>query len=133
LDDRNGEAQLSHEKARREQSLDKLEASFTAGERVKGVIFGRVKGGFMVDVAGALAFLPGSQVDVRPIRDMNPLMHTELEFQILKMDRKRANIIVSRRAIMDESRAENRDELLKDMGEGKVLDGVVKNITDYGA
>ena len=133
LDDRNGEASLSHEKARREAALDTLENAFDKEETVKGVIFGRVKGGFMVDVHGALAFLPGSQVDVRPIRDMSPLMHTELDFQILKMDRKRANIIVSRRAIMDESRAEHREELLKDMGEGKVLDGVVKNITDYGA
>ena len=133
LDDVHGEAQLSREKARREASLDVLEKAHTSGERVKGIIFGRVKGGFMVDVQGALAFLPGSQVDVRPVRDMNPLMHTDLEFMILKMDRKRGNIIVSRRAILDESRAEARDELLKDMKEGKVVDGVVKNITDYGA
>ena len=133
LDDSNGEAVLSHEKARREQSLDKLEKAFDDAERVKGVIFGRVKGGFMVDVQGALAFLPGSQVDVRPVRDMGPLMHADLEFQILKMDRKRGNIIVSRRAILDEHRAEARDELLKDMHEGKVVEGVVKNITDYGA
>lgn len=133
LDDHHGEANLSREKARREASLDVLEKAFDKEETVKGIIFGRVKGGFMVDVSGALAFLPGSQVDVRPIRDMGPLMHTELDFQILKMDRKRANIIVSRRAIMDESRAEARDEILQDMHEGKVLEGVVKNITDYGA
>lgn len=133
LDDHHGEANLSREKARREASLDVLETAFDKEETVKGVIFGRVKGGFMVDVSGALAFLPGSQVDVRPIRDMGPLMHTELDFQILKMDRKRANIIVSRRAIMDESRAEARDEILQDMHEGKVLEGVVKNVTDYGA
>lgn len=133
LDDAHGEANLSREKARREASLDNLEKAFDKEETVKGIIFGRVKGGFMVDVQGALAFLPGSQVDVRPIRDMSPLMHTELDFQILKMDRKRANIIVSRRAIMDESRAEAREEILQDMEEGKVLEGVVKNITDYGA
>ena len=133
LDDQHGEANISREKAKREESLGQLEKAFEAEERVTGIIFGRVKGGFTVDVQGALAFLPGSQVDIRPVRDMNPLMHTPLEFQILKMDRKRGNIIVSRRAIMDESRAEARDELLKDMTEGKVLEGVVKNITDYGA
>ena len=133
LDDRNGEAVLSRDKAKREASLDELEEAHNKEETVKGIIFGRVKGGFMVDVNGALAFLPGSQVDVRPIRDMGPLMNTPLDFQILKMDRPRANIIVSRRAIMDESRAEAREEILQDMHEGKVLEGVVKNITDYGA
>ena len=133
LDDRNGEAVLSRDKAKREASLDELEEAYNKEETVKGIIFGRVKGGFMVDVNGALAFLPGSQVDVRPIRDMGPLMNTPLDFQILKMDRPRANIIVSRRAIMDESRAEAREEILQDMHEGKVLEGVVKNITDYGA
>lgn len=133
LDDNQGEAQLSREKAKREASLDELEAAYNKEETVKGIIFGRVKGGFMVDVQGALAFLPGSQVDVRPIRDMGPLMNTPLDFQILKMDRPRANIIVSRRAIMDESRAEAREEIMQDMHEGKVLEGVVKNITDYGA
>ena len=133
LDDRNGEAVLSREKAKREGSLDELEDAYNNEKTVKGIIFGRVKGGFMVDVQGALAFLPGSQVDVRPIRDMGPLMNTPLDFQILKMDRPRANIIVSRRAIMDESRAEAREEIMQDMHEGKVLEGVVKNITDYGA
>jgi small subunit ribosomal protein S1 len=133
LDDQHGEANISREKAKREEALSLLEKAYDAQQRVTGIIFGRVKGGFTVDVQGALAFLPGSQVDIRPVRDMNPLMHTPLEFQILKMDRKRGNIIVSRRAIMDESRAEARDELLKDMSEGKVLEGVVKNITDYGA
>ncbi|MBI1363987.1 MAG: 30S ribosomal protein S1 [Proteobacteria bacterium] len=133
LDDQHGEANISREKAKREEALGLLEKAYEAQQRVTGIIFGRVKGGFTVDVQGALAFLPGSQVDIRPVRDMNPLMHTPLEFQILKMDRKRGNIIVSRRAIMDESRAEARDELLKDMTEGKVLEGVVKNITDYGA
>ncbi len=133
LDDSHGEANLSREKARREESLDVLEKAYSDETTVKGIIFGRVKGGFMVDVQGALAFLPGSQVDVRPIRDMGPLMHIDLDFQILKMDRKRGNIIVSRRAIMDESRTEARDEILSDMHEGKILEGVVKNITDYGA
>ena len=133
LDDSNGEAILSREKAKREASLDELETAYNKEETVKGIIFGRVKGGFMVDVHGALAFLPGSQVDVRPIRDMGPLMNTPLDFQVLKMDRQRANIIVSRRAIMDESRSEARDEIMQDMHEGKVLEGVVKNITDYGA
>jgi small subunit ribosomal protein S1 len=133
LDDMNGEAQLSREKAKREEALGHLESAFTKQERVKGIIFGRVKGGFTVDLSGALAFLPGSQVDIRPVRDMGPLMNSPLEFLILKMDRKRGNIIVSRRAIMDESRAKDRDQLLEGMREGKVLEGIVKNITDYGA
>ncbi len=133
LDNINGEAILSRDKAKQEEALDVLEKAYDAGERVTGVIFGRVKGGFTVDLQGVLAFLPGSQVDVRPIRDMNPLMNTPLEFQVIKMSRKRGNIIVSRRSILDESRTEARDEILKDMTEGKVLEGVVKNITDYGA
>ena len=102
-------------------------------ERVDGVIFGRVKGGFTVDLGGAVAFLPGSQVDVRPIRDVGPLMHVSQPFQILKMDRRRGNIVVSRRAIMEETRAEQRSELVQNLAEGQVVDGVVKNITDYGA
>lgn len=133
LDNINGEAILSRDKAKQEEALDVLEKAFEAGERVTGVIFGRVKGGFTVDLQGVLAFLPGSQVDVRPIRDMNPLMNTPLDFQVIKMSRKRGNIIVSRRSILDETRTEARDELLKDMTEGRVLEGVVKNITDYGA
>ncbi len=133
LDDRKGRAVLSREKARREVALDTLEKAYEAEEKVSGVIFGRVKGGFTVDLQGVLAFLPGSQVDVRPIRDMDPLMNTPLDFQILKMDRARSNLIVSRRAVMDESRSEAREELLEDMEQGKVLEGVVKNITDYGA
>ena len=133
LDNLRGEIQLSREKARREEALDVLEKAHADQEKVKGVIFGKVKGGFTVDVQGVLAFLPGSQVDVRPIKDISHLMHNEQEFMIIKMDRLRGNLIVSRRAIMDESRSEAREDLLKDMEEGKVLEGVVKNITDYGA
>jgi small subunit ribosomal protein S1 len=128
-----GEAILSREKARREESWVQLEKSYEANKHVDGVIFGRVKGGFTVDLNGAVAFLPGSQVDVRPIRDVTPLLNITQPFQILKMDRKRGNIVVSRRAVMEETRAEQRTELLAKLAEGAVLDGVVKNITDYGA
>ena len=131
--DSRGSILISHEKALREKSLDVLEKAHADQEKVKGIIFGKVKGGFTVDVSGVLAFLPGSQVDVRPIRDIDHLMNIEQEFMILKMDRKRGNLIVSRRAIMDESRGEQRDAILADMSEGKELEGVVKNITDYGA
>jgi small subunit ribosomal protein S1 len=128
-----GEAVLSRDKARREEAWTRLEEMSTKNERVDGVIFGRVKGGFTVDLGGAVAFLPGSQVDVRPIRDVGPLMHVAQPFQILKMDRRRGNIVVSRRAIMEETRAEQRTELVQNLAEGQVVDGVVKNITDYGA
>jgi len=128
-----GEAVLSRDKARREESWTKLEKSFAAEERVEGVIFGRVKGGFTVDLDGATAFLPGSQVDIRPVRDVTPLMNTKQPFQILKMDRRRGNIVVSRRAIMEETRAEARSEIVQNLVEGQAVDGVVKNITDYGA
>ena len=128
-----GEAVLSREKAKREEAWVRLEEMTAKAERVEGVIFGRVKGGFTVDLGGAVAFLPGSQVDVRPIRDVTPLMHVSQPFQILKMDRKRGNIVVSRRAIMEETRAEQRSELVGNLVEGQVVDGVVKNITDYGA
>jgi small subunit ribosomal protein S1 len=127
-----GEAMLSRDKARREESWTKLEQSFAAEERVEGVIFGRVKGGFTVDLNGATAFLPGSQVDIRPVRDVTPLMNTKQPFQILKMDRRRGNIVVSRRAIMEETRAEARSEIVQNLVEGQAVDGVVKNITDYG-
>lgn len=133
LDDQHGRARLSREKACREEVMTSLEKAHTDSEPVKGIIFGRVKGGFTVDVSGVLAFLPGSQVDIRPIKDMNHLMNTLLDFMIIKIDRKRGNLIVSRRAVMDEHRAEARDELLEDMAEGMELEGVVKNITDYGA
>ena len=128
-----GEAVLSREKARREESWVKLEKSFEAEERVEGVIFGRVKGGFTVDLDGAVAFLPGSQVDIRPVRDVTPLMNIPQPFQILKMDKRRGNIVVSRRAVLEEARAEQRSELVARLAEGDVLEGVVKNITDYGA
>lgn len=133
LEDRNGEAVLSREKARREEAWVELEKLHEAGERVNGAIFSKVKGGFIVDLNGAIAFLPGSQVDIRPIRDITPLMGVSQPFQILKMDKSRGNIVVSRRAILEESREEARSELMSNMGEGKVLQGVVKNITDYGA
>ncbi|HUC67481.1 MAG TPA: 30S ribosomal protein S1 [Stellaceae bacterium] len=133
MEDKNGEAQLSREKARREEAWTQLERSFQANERVTGVIFGRVKGGFTVDLNGAVAFLPGSQVDIRPVRDITPLLGSPQPFQILKMDRSRGNIVVSRRAVLEESRAEARSELVASLKEGQILTGVVKNITDYGA
>jgi small subunit ribosomal protein S1 len=128
-----GEAVLSREKARREESWTRLEEKHTANEKVEGVIFNRVKGGFTVDLDGAVAFLPGSQVDIRPIRDVTPLMNTPQPFQILKMDRRRGNIVVSRRSVLEESRAEKRSEIVARLEEGQVIEGVVKNITDYGA
>jgi small subunit ribosomal protein S1 len=128
-----GEAVLSRDKAKREEAWTHLEVMSAKAERVDGVIFGRVKGGFTVDLGGAVAFLPGSQVDVRPIRDVTPLMHVTQPFVILKMDRRRGNIVVSRRAVMEETRAEQRSELVQNLAEGQVVDGVVKNITDYGA
>jgi small subunit ribosomal protein S1 len=128
-----GEAVLSRDKARREESWTRLEKAFQDGGRVSGVIFGRVKGGFTVDLSGAVAFLPGSQVDIRPVRDISPLLGTPQPFQILKMDRSRGNIVVSRRAVLEESRAEQRSELVASLKEGQILNGVVKNITDYGA
>src|SRR6187399_311821 len=128
-----GEAMLSRDRARREAAWDKLESEFAENSRVEGVIFGRVKGGFTVDLDGAVAFLPGSQVDIRPVRDVTPLMDMPQPFQILKMDRRRGNIVVSRRAVLEETRAEQRSELIDKLAEGQVIDGVVKNITDYGA
>ena len=133
VEDKNGEAVLSREKAKREEAWTMLENAFNGQERVTGTIFGKVKGGFTVDLSGAVAFLPGSQVDIRPVRDISPLMGTPQPFQILKMDRSRGNIVVSRRAVLEESRAEARSELVANLKEGQVLDGVVKNITDYGA
>ncbi len=133
VEDRNGDAVLSREKARREEVWIDLEKASEKGERVTGVIFGRVKGGFTVDLGGAVAFLPGSQVDIRPVRDVSPLMGTPQPFHILKMDRSRGNIVVSRRAVLEESREEARSDLLENLKEGQVLTGVVKNITDYGA
>jgi len=128
-----GEAVISRDKARREESWVKLEKAFEAGERVDGVIFNQVKGGFTVDLDGAVAFLPRSQVDIRPIRDVTPLMGVPQPFQILKMDRRRGNIVVSRRTVLEESRAEQRHEIVANLEEGQVIEGMVKNITDYGA
>jgi len=128
-----GEAMLSRDRARREAAWDKLENEFSQSARVEGVIFGRVKGGFTVDLNGAVAFLPGSQVDIRPVRDVTPLMDIPQPFQILKMDRRRGNIVVSRRAVLEETRAEQRSGLIQTLHEGQVIEGVVKNITDYGA
>ena len=133
VENANGEAMLSRDRARREAAWDKLEAEFVQSARVEGVIFGRVKGGFTVDLDGAVAFLPGSQVDIRPVRDVQPLMDIPQPFQILKMDRKRGNIVVSRRAVLEETRAEQRSGLIQSLAEGQIIDGVVKNITDYGA
>ncbi|MFT5786586.1 MAG: small subunit ribosomal protein S1 [Ascidiaceihabitans sp.] len=128
-----GEAVISREMARREEAWDRLETAYAGEARVEGAIFGRVKGGFTVDLGGAVAFLPGSQVDVRPVRDAGPLMGLKQPFQILKMDRRRGNIVVSRRAILEESRAEQRAEVIGNLTEGQNVDGVVKNITEYGA
>jgi len=128
-----GEAVISREMARREEAWDRLEKAYADEVRVDGAIFGRVKGGFTVDLGGAVAFLPGSQVDVRPVRDAGPLMGLKQPFQILKMDRRRGNIVVSRRAILEESRAEQRAEVIGKLAEGDSVDGVVKNITEYGA
>jgi len=128
-----GEAAISRDKARREEAWDRLEAANDKQERVEGTIFGRVKGGFTVDLGGAVAFLPGSQIDVRPVRDVGPLMGVPQPFQILKMDRRRGNIVVSRRAVLEESRAEQRAEIVAKLSEGDIVDGVVKNVTDYGA
>ncbi|KJS34369.1 MAG: 30S ribosomal protein S1 [Rhodospirillaceae bacterium BRH_c57] len=132
-EDRDGMIVLSRDKARREEAWNELEKAFNDSQRVDGIIFGRVKGGFTVDLSGAVAFLPGSQVDIRPVRDITPLMGQPQTFQILKMDRARGNIVVSRRAVLEESRAEERAKLMSGLKEGMVLDGVVKNITDYGA
>lgn len=128
-----GEAVISREKARREEAWDRLEKAYADETRVDGAIFGRVKGGFTVDLGGAVAFLPGSQVDVRPVRDAGPLMGMKQPFQILKMYRRRGNIVVSRRSILEESRAEQRAEVIGNLTEGQTVDGVVKNITEYGA
>jgi small subunit ribosomal protein S1 len=128
-----GEAVLSREKARREESWVRLEESFNKNEKVTGQIFNQVKGGFTVDLDGAVAFLPRSQVDIRPVRDVTPLMHTPQPFQILKMDKRRGNIVVSRRTVLEETRAEQRSELVQSLEEGQIIEGVVKNITDYGA
>src|SRR5258707_4362397 len=128
-----GEAVISRDKARREESWVKLEQAFEKNEKVEGVIFNQVKGGFTVDLDGAVAFLPRSQVDVRPVRDVGPLMNSPQPFRILKMDKRRGNIVVSRRSVLEDTLAEQRSELVQRLSEGQVVDGVVKNITEYGA
>jgi small subunit ribosomal protein S1 len=133
IENANGEAVISREKARREEAWDRLEKTFEKAERVEGEIFNRVKGGFTVDLGGAVAFLPGSQVDIRPVRDAGPLMNMPQPFRILKMDKRRGNIVVSRRAILEEDRAEQRQEVVKELNEGDERSGIVKNITEYGA
>lgn len=133
MEDRNGEVGLSRERAKREEAWDKVAELYDAKQRVEGVIFGRVRGGFTVDILGAVAFLPGSQVDVRPVRDMDALMDTPIIFEILKMDKVRGNIVVSRRSILEEESEEERAKLLANIKEGDIMDGVVKNITGYGA
>ncbi len=133
IENANGEAVVSRDKARREEAWDRLEKMFEKSERVDGVIFNRVKGGFTVDLGGAVAFLPGSQVDIRPVRDAGPLMNIPQPFRVLKMDKRRGNIVVSRRAILEEDRAEHRSEVVRELNEGDERQGVVKNITDYGA
>ena len=133
IENAQGEAVISRDKARREEAWDRLELQFTKQERVDGVIFNRVKGGFTVDLGGAVAFLPGSQVDIRPVRDAGPLMNIPQPFRILKMDKRRGNIVVSRRSILEEDRAEHRQEVVRELNEGDTREGVVKNITDYGA
>ena len=133
IENANGEAVISRDKARREEAWDRLEQQFIKQERVDGVIFNRVKGGFTVDLGGAVAFLPGSQVDIRPVRDAGPLMNIPQPFRILKMDKRRGNIVVSRRSILEEDRAEHRQEVVRELNEGDTREGVVKNITDYGA
>ena len=133
IEGRNGDTVLSREKAKREEAWSILEIAHKKQERVTGVVFGKVKGGFTVDLEGATAFLPGSQVDIRPVKDLNSIMGGPQSFMILKMDRKRGNIVVSRRAVLEESRAEAKSELVSNLSEGQVLKGIVKNITDYGA
>ena len=133
VENAHGEAVISREKARREEAWERLEKDFEDENRVNGVIFNRVKGGFTVDLGGAVAFLPGSQVDIRPVRDATPLMNLEQPFKILKMDKRRGNIVVSRRSVLEEDRAEHRQEVVRDLNEGDEREGVVKNITDYGA
>lgn len=128
-----GDAVLSRDKARREESWLKLVKEYENKTPVQGAIVGRVKGGFTVDLGGVNAFLPGSQVDIRPVRDIEPLMNVVQPFMILKMDRPRNNIVVSRRAILEESRAGQRAELIENISEGEEREGIVKNITDYGA
>jgi small subunit ribosomal protein S1 len=133
VEDGFGETKLSREKAKRSEAWKVLEAAHVAEEVIKGVINGKVKGGFTVDVASIRAFLPGSLVDVRPVRDTAHLEGKELEFKVIKLDQKRNNVVVSRRAVLEQTNSAERDELLATLQEGQAVKGIVKNLTDYGA
>ncbi len=133
VEDGFGETKLSREKAKRAEAWKILEAAHVAEEVIKGVINGKVKGGFTVDVAGIRAFLPGSLVDVRPVRETTHLEGKELEFKVIKLDQKRNNVVVSRRAVLEQANSVERDELLATLQEGQAVKGIVKNLTDYGA
>jgi len=133
VENKHGEASLSREKACKEEAWVELEKIYEKGEHVVGTIFNKIRGGFAVDVMGTVAFLPGSQIDIRPIKDPTPLMNNPQPFAIVKMDRQRGNIVVSRKVVLGESQEENRNELLSNLEEGQVVTGIVKNITDYGA
>lgn len=133
VEDGFGETKLSREKAKRAESWKELEKAFEAEEVVTGVINGKVKGGFTVDVATIRAFLPGSLVDVRPVRDTAHLEGKELEFKVIKLDQKRNNVVVSRRAVLESANSQEREELLANLQEGQEVMGIVKNLTDYGA
>lgn len=133
LESRNGRTILSREKAIRQDAWSAIEKMFENKELVEGAMLGRVKGGFTVDIFGVIAFLPGSQLDVRPIKDVSHMIGVKQPFLVLKMDKKLGNIVVSRRAILEESRLEARDAMLSQIREGEVYEGIVKNITDYGA
>ena len=132
LENKEGEALLSRDRARKEESWNNLEKIQDSNQQVMGIITERVKGGFAVDIDGALAFLPGSQVDLKPIKDISPLLNKPQPMIILKMDKLRGNIVVSRRALLEESRKADRSKLLSDISEGDKLKGLIKNITDYG-
>lgn len=131
-EDKNGEPILSIERAKKEAVWKDLEKRLESGEIVEGIITGRTKGGFAVDINGTMAFLPGSQVDLRLVKDITPLLNLKQPFKILKMDKARNNIVVSRRAVLEAARNETRAEVISKLEEGMIVDGVVKNITDYG-
>lgn len=133
MEDGFGETRLSREKAIRARTWTLLERAMNAGETVKGILTGKVKGGFTVEIDDVRAFLPGSLVDVRPVRDSSYLEGKELEFKVVKLDRRRNNVVVSRRAVVEQESGAERENLLENLQEGQVVKGVVKNLTDYGA
>ncbi|HTP96237.1 MAG TPA: 30S ribosomal protein S1 [Burkholderiales bacterium] len=133
LEDGHGETKLSREKAKRLAAWHELEVALDQGNLVQGVISGKVKGGLTVMINGIRAFLPGSLVDIRPVKDTTPFEGKQMEFKVIKLDRKRNNVVVSRRAVLEASQGEERQKLLESLREGMVVKGVVKNITDYGA